>query len=96
MAVLKSKNNNEILIDCNCGCDTGVRFRIDRYDSDYYCIMTYTNGSFYRDQDDTLLKVLRKKLKKILAIIRNKDLYYADIMMTKDEFDEFREYINSI
>lgn len=96
MAVLKSKNNNEILIDCNCGCDTGVRFRIDKYDYDYYCIMTYTNGIFYRDQDDTLLKVLHKKLKKIWAIIRDKDFYYADVMMTKDEFDEFREYINSI
>ena len=96
MAVLKSKDGKEMLLDCHCGCDTGIRFRVDRYDSDYYCIMTYTNGAFYRDQDDTLLKVLRKKLKKIWAIIRNKDFYYADVLMTKDEFDEFREYINSI
>ena len=96
MAVLKSKDGKEMLVDCNCGCDAGIRFRIDKYDSDYYCIMTYTNGAFYRDQDDTLLKALRKKLKKIWAIIRNKDFYYADVLMTKDEFNEFREYINSI
>ena len=41
-------------------------------------------------------RVFRKKLEKIWAIIRNKDFYYSDVLMTKDEFDEFRKYINSI
>lgn len=96
MAVLKNKDNTELYIDCTCGCNEGIRFKVDKNDFDYYCFMTYTNGNFYKEQGDTLLKVLYKKLEKIWAIIRNKDFYYSDVVMTKDEFNEFREYINSI
>lgn len=96
MAILKSKDNKELLIDCDCGCGTGVRFRIDRDDYDYYCLMTYANGNFYTEQNETLRRVFCKKLKKIWAIIRNKDFYYSDVIMTKDDFAEFKEYVNSI
>ena len=98
MAVLKNKDNTELYIDCCCGCDEGIRFKVDKLceDFDYYCIMTYTNGNFYREQGDTLFEVLSKKLKKIWAIIRNKDFYYSELVMTKDDFDEFREYINNV
>lgn len=96
MAVLKNKDSTELLIDCNCGCDEGIRFKIDKEDFDCYCFMTYTNGSFYKEQNDSLWRVFCKKAKKIWAIIRNKDFYYSDIVMTKNEFDEFKEYINSI
>ena len=96
MAVLKNKDNTEMYIDCNCGCDSGIRFRIDKEDFDYYCFMSFTNGNFYMEQGDKITRVLSKKLKKIWAIIRNKDFYYSDIIMTKDDFNEFKKYINSI
>ena len=96
MAVLKNKCGTELYIDCNCGCNDGIRLKIDKDDLNYYCFMTYTNGNFYSEQSETAWRVFRKKLEKIWAIIRNKDYYYSDILMTKDEFDEFREYINSI
>lgn len=96
MAVLKNKDGKELYVDCCCGCNEGIRLKIDKDDWDYYCFMTYTNGSFYREQGDTLWHVLYKKLKKIWAVIRNKDFYYAEVTMTKAEFDEFREYINSV
>ena len=96
MAVMRSKDGDELYIDCYCGCNDGYRFKIDRDDFDYYCFMTYTNGTFYREQGDTLWGVLCKKWQKILAIIKNKDYYYSEVNMTKDEFDDFREYINSI
>lgn len=96
MAALKNKDGTEFLIDCCCGCDDGIRFRIDKEDFDYYCFMSYTNGNFYSEQNETVWGVLSKKLKKIWAIIRNKDFYYAEVFMTKDDFNEFREYINNI
>ena len=96
MAVLKNKKGTELLVDCHCGCDAGIRFKVDKNDIDYYCFMTYTNGNFYREQGDTTWYVILKKLEKIWAIIRNKDYYYSDLVLNKDEFDEFREYINSI
>lgn len=96
MAVLKNTDGTEMLVDCNCGCDNGIRFRIDKEDFDYYCFMSYTNGKFYAEQGKTMWHIFCKKLKKIWAIMRNKDFYYTEMMLTKDEFNEFREYINSI
>lgn len=96
MAVLKNKDGTELFIDCNCGCDNGIRFRIDNNDFDLYCFMSYTNGKFYTEQCEGMCRVFCKKLKKIWAIIRNRDFYYAEMFLTKDEFAEFREYINSI
>ena len=99
MAVLKNVSGNELLVDCCCGCDEGIRLRIDPFDdNDYshYCFLSYTNGSFYREQSDTIFAVIYKKLKKIWAIIRNKDFYYAEITMTKDDFEEFKKYINEV
>lgn len=94
MAVLKDKTGSELLLDCNCGCDNGIRLRIDKEDSEWYCFMSYTNGNWYRDSGDSILHVLRKKFRKIWAIIRNKDYYYSEITMSKDDFDEFKRYIN--
>lgn len=95
MSVLKNKDGAELLLDCHCGCNEGMRFKIDKEDLELYCAVSYTNGAFYRDQD-SMLGTLCKKLKKIWSIIRNKDFYYAEVLMTKDEFEEFRDYINSI
>lgn len=96
MAVMKSKNSNDLVVDCRCGCDTGIRIRIDKDDEDSYCFLTYTNGNYYREQSDKLWCVIYKKLNKIWHIFRNKDYYYSDICMTKAEFKEFQEYVSSI
>ena len=58
--------------------------------------MTYTNGKFFFEQEATFWGIFCKKIEKIWAIIRNKDYYYSDITMSGDEFEEFKEYINSI
>lgn len=96
MAVLKNIDGNELMVDCLCGCDTGIRLRVDKNDFDMYCFMTYTNGAFYKEQGETIFGVLGKKLKKIWAIIRNKDYYYSEFVMNKSEFDMFREYLNNV
>lgn len=92
MSVFKNINDKtEMIVSCNCGCDEGLRFKVDKLDPEYYCVLTYTNGAFYREQNDTVWKVISKKLKKIWAIIRNKDYYYSEIIMSKNEFDDFRK-----
>lgn len=92
MAVLKSKNNKELIISCKCGCDEGVHIKIDESYGDY-AYQTLVNGNFYREQYG-MFGVLKAKLKKIWAIIRNKDHYYSDVIMTKEDFQEFKEWIN--
>ena len=96
MAVMKDKSGNNLFVDCLCGCDEGIRVRFEKDDYDTYAIFCFTNGMFYSEQNESILKIFCKKISKIWAIIRNKDFYYADVRMTKDEFEEFKEYINSI
>lgn len=95
MAVLKTDDNKELIITCKCGCHDSIHFRIDDEDAqyDYYALMSYMNGNFYKDQYG-MLGILKEKLKKIWAIIRNKDYYYSDVVMNGEDFNRFKEYIN--
>lgn len=60
-----------------------------RYGDGDYAFLSYTNGNFYTQQ-----RPFFEKLKKIWAIIWNKDFYYSDIVLTKDDFKEFKEWVN--
>ena len=96
MSVLKSKDGDELIITCDCGCGDTCHIKIEEDEPDYYFFLTYLNSNWYREQDDKILRVVEKKLRKIWAVIRGKDFHYSDIRMTRDEFELFREYINSI
>nr|DAQ99722.1 MAG TPA: hypothetical protein [Caudoviricetes sp.] len=89
MAVFKNFKDDELIVSCECGCDEGIHFKIYDYKDGDYAFLTYTNGNFYTQQRRSL-----KKLKKIWAIIWNKDFYYSDVVMTKDDFKEFKEWVN--
>ena len=96
MSVMISSNKKELIVTCKCGCQDTIHIKVDDEDkdSDYYAIMTYHNGNWYRDQDDRILRTIGRKLKKIWAILRNKDYYYSDVLMSCEDFKVFKEYIN--
>ena len=96
MAVFRNKNGNLLMVDCNCGCNNGFKIRVDQPDDDMYVFLTYISGNFYNEQDYTFWRVFSKKLKKIWAIIRNKDYHYSEICMSKADFQEFQQYIKEI
>lgn len=102
MAVLKSDDRKDLIVTCECGCDEGLHIRVehehinDNPDSDMFCYITCLNSNWYRDQDKKMRYVILDKLKKIWAIIRSKDFYYSEIIMTRKDFEVFREYINGI
>lgn len=94
MAVIISDDKKDLIVSCGCGCEDTFHIKVNFNDGEDYSFLTYMNGSFYRDQRDTIIEVIRKKLKKIWAIIRNKDYYYSDIIMDKEEFNKLKEWIN--
>ena len=95
MAIMKSKDGKNLVVDCDCGCDEGFRIRV-KEDYDSFVFLSYLNGNFYRDQNEKFWRVFCKKCKKIWRIIRNKDYMYSEIIMNKNDFKEFQEYIKNI
>ena len=93
MSVFYNKDKTELIVACRCGCDDAAHIKIDKNDHDFYCLVSYMNGNFYKEQYG-MFGTLKQKLKKILAIIRNKDYCYSEIIMDKEEFETFKEYIN--
>jgi len=68
---------------------------LDDSDADYdYYSLSFINSNFARDQEGIFSWYrLKNKLRKIWRVIRNRDYYYSDIVMTKEEFEEFKEYL---
>ena len=94
MAVMISEDKKDLIVTCKCGCDEGVHLHISHErDEDYYAYQCFTNGNFYRDQYG-MFGTLKNKLKKIWAIIRNKDYYYSDVVMSKKDFEWFKSWVN--
>lgn len=104
MSVLKSEDDKDLIVTCRCGCDEGLHIRIEHDDpavnidseNDTYCYATCLNSNWHRDQGKKMKYVIWDKLRKIWAIIRSKDFYYSEIIMTRKDFETFREYINEV
>jgi hypothetical protein len=89
MATLKTSDNKEMILACKCGCDEGIRVRINDFDDSLYAYQTYISGNWCKEQGTFF-----GKLKKIWAIIRNKDFYYSEICFSKEDWDEYKSWVN--
>lgn len=96
MKVMFNKEKTELTLLCNDGCDSGIHFIIDKDFEDYYCIASVLNGAFYSEQGETIFRIIKKKIKKIIAVLFNKDFYYSEIIMSKDDFEDFKKFINNV
>ena len=96
MAIMVSKDGKELIVTCDGGCEDAIHIRVDDEDkcSNYYAVQTYMNGNWCRDQDDSVFRTIGRKLRKIWAIIRNKDYYYSEVLMSREDFEQFKEYLN--
>ena len=95
MALLFDKENQELIVTCDCGCEEAIHIKIDVDEEiNLVAFLSYMNGKFYNS--NSCWETIKNKCKKIWAIIRNKDYYYSDVLFTIEEFLEFREYLNSI
>ena len=94
MAVMITDDKKELVVTCECGCNEAIHIKLDDDDEYYTLLQTYMNGNWCRDQNDSVLKCIGRKLKKIWRIIRNKDYCYSEIFMSKDDFHKYKLFIN--
>ena len=99
MAVLFNTERTEMIISCHCGCNEGYRFRIDKDKigkEESYVFCSILNGNWYSDQNANFWTIWSKKLRKIWAVLANKDFYYSEVMMSKKDFEEFKQWVCEI
>ncbi len=92
MSILRSDDREELIIDCNCGCDEGLRMRVNKHDDNMFFVVTYLSGHFQYKQDQTIFGVIKTKLKKIWRIITNQDYCYSEVCMSRRDLHELSEY----
>ena len=101
MAVLFDKTKREVMITCRDGCDNGISMKFEYpyaqtpLGEEDVCWLSYVSGDFYKNQY-RVWDVVKEKAKRIWLIIRSKDIYYSDVLMTRDDFEQFREFVNSV
>ena len=93
MSVMISEDKKNLIITCKCGC-SAVHLTINHEDDeDDYAYQCFMKSNFY-DEQNGMFGRLMDKLKKIWKIIRNKDYYYSDVVMNKEDFEQFKKWVN--
>ena len=96
MAVLMTKDKKEIIVTCNCGCMASYHICVDDdwKDYDYYAFLCFMKSNDDTEYDKNPWRAFKIKMRKIWCILRGKDYCYSDTLMTKAEFEVFKEYVN--
>ncbi|MBR4023450.1 MAG: hypothetical protein IKI94_12830 [Ruminococcus sp.] len=81
---------NEHVIFCECGCGNGVVLKADNEESELS--LQLVSDNFYTKQTN----VFWEKLKRIWFIIRGKEYRYFDILISKDELKEFKNFVSKL
>lgn len=81
---------NEFVTFCNCGCGNGIVLKADNEDEEVS--LQIVSDTFYIMQDKGKIS-LREKIKRIWYIIIGKEYCYFDILIDKDELQEFKDFV---
>lgn len=82
------QNDHAVYIRCSCGCGDGMNFHVTRYDHEPEYWISLTGDLHYLEQNHGWQR-LKKKLKKLWAVLANRDYQYFELMLTQQEFSEF-------
>jgi hypothetical protein len=81
----------EIFTSCSCGCSV---LGVIKYDSNEYAI-EYLKSSFDTEQMSIISKIA-KRIKNAFYTLIGKEYYLFDIVLTKEEFEDFKSQINGL
>lgn len=84
---------NEFVTFCKCGCRNGIVLKADNEDNDLS--LQIVSDNFYAMQNKGEMTI-KEKIKRIWYIIRGKEYCYFDILIDKDELQEFKEVVAKI
>ena len=86
-----------VIVNCNCGCDEAIQVKklvYDVNDEDEYYLSVLT-GEFSAMQRG-IFRTIGHRLKMAWKILRGKEYLLAEIVMTKEEFAEYKKLLEEI
>lgn len=81
---------NEFITFCKCGCDNGIVLKADNEDEEVS--LQIVSDNFYSMQNKGKMSI-KEKFIRIWYIIKGKEYCYFDILIGKDELQEFKEFV---
>lgn len=94
-SVLSNKEGTDFAISCDCGCKNTIRIEKIIDETGNLISIGFLTDNYYNKQQ-TIWSIIKEKVKKIKCILTNKDFYHFEIILTNDQFNEFREYIDRL
>ena len=84
---------NEFVTFCKCGCGNGIVLKADNEDGEVS--LQIVSDYFYLMQNKGKMSI-KEKIKRIWCIIKGKEYCYFDIVIEKDELQEFKEFVEKL
>jgi len=91
--IYTSKENNELIICCDCGCGDGLLWQaatFDEEDEQYFVYLT--EHSWYAKQTGRI----RPYFKRLWKALRGKEYCLTELVMRKNEVADFAEFLNRL
>lgn len=94
MSVFFTKDKQELIVTCNCGCEEAFHLKVNRdEEDDFYSVLYFMKSNFDTEYAASPWRAFKIKMRKIRCILRNKDYYYSDVILTKEDFAELKRYL---
>lgn len=89
--VVNEKGKRYKTMFCKCGCGNGVILKADN-DKDFGVSLQLVSDNFYAGCNNRR-NLFKERVKRIWYIIRGKEYCYFDLLIDKDELQEFKEFV---
>lgn len=94
MSVFFTKDKQELIVTCNCGCEEAFHLKVNQdEEDDFYSVLYFMKSNFDTEYAASPWWAFKIKMRKIWCILRNKDYYYSDVILTKADFEELKRYL---
>lgn len=81
---------DEYITFCKCGCRNGVILKFDNEDEELS--VQFVSDNFYFRQNKGRMS-FKEKMRRIWYIVTGKEYCYFDILIDKDELQDFKEFV---
>ena len=93
----KDKHTKVVIVNCNCGCDEAIQIKKLVYDvkddDEYY--LSILAGEFGSTQRG-IFRTIGHRIKLAWKMLRGKEYLLTEIVMTKEELDEYKKVLGEL